>query len=384
LNSNIINFNDLAVAREIIPFGLLRLQILRNKLFGTKIIGGCGTLVVTPCIVGDCLSYLPAVQAFAEKSHTRFDILVSPDFRSLAERLRGVSHVFVANSSYNRITEQQNSSDQVLPLEYDRIVVLRLSWHAYKQIKHIRCRNLVSSDAALLEYVFHLGKSSLLKRPVKQSREVMFNVFGFDDVSQTSRYYDLFNLNHNDEDVLTDFPSLQCHENRVLIHMGSGWKVKLWNDDMWVKLVERIHASGAYRFFFVGRGDEEKMAFEKVRERLNFEVYSLINAANLWELFLVMKRSNYLIGIDSGPRNLAHYANLRSVTLLNPAAVKNFLPLDGRDIVVEKPNRFPANIVNTKRSANLTSISVDEVFEAFMKLTENRAAIAQSREKATA
>ncbi len=371
MNSNIINFRDLSIAREIIPFLRLKLRIMNERSSSSQTNGTKDVLIVAPCIVGDCLACLPAVETFANENQTSFDIVVSPDFRSLAERLKRVRHVFVANSSYNTVTERQSRVTQRLPSKYDLIIVLRLSREAFDLIKHIRCRNIISSDSVLSRYIVHMAKSSLLKRPVIQSWEMMFEVFGLNGVPHNGRLPSLFDLGANDLNCLNSFSALQGPERKVLVHTGSGWQVKLWSDDRWVNLLERIRAFDACRFIFVGKGDEEKATFERIQHRLNFKIHSLINAVNLWELFLVMKRSDCFIGIDSGPRNLAHYADLRSITLLSPAAVKNFMPFDKRDIVVERQNRFPANIINTRRGASLTLIGVEEVFEDYRRLLMN-------------
>ena len=375
MNSHTINFDDLALAREIIPFLRLRLRIIKRRFFGAETSEGTGILIVMPCILGDSLSCLPAIEAFADLHHTSFDIVVSPDFRSLAERLRGVRRIFVAGSSYNRATERSVSAQDV-PSEYDLMIVLRLSRSGYELIKHVKCRNIIGSDGALFRYILQLVKNSLLHRPIRQSRDVMYDAFGLKPDSRACCPDYLFDLDSDKRDIALSFPQISCPERKVLVHLGSGWRVKLWSDDNWVGLFERIHSLGEYRFIFIGRSAEENVTFERIRKRLSFEVYSLIDSANLWEAFLIMKRCAYFIGIDSGPRNLAHYADLRSVTLLNPAAVKNFLPFDKRDVLVEKPNRFPINIINTKRGASLAMIGVDEVFEAFKRL------VAQSQQPA--
>jgi ADP-heptose:LPS heptosyltransferase len=49
---------------------------------------------------------------------------------------------------------------------------------------------------------------------------------------------------------------------------------------------------------------------------------------------LVLRECDYFIGVDSGPRNLAHVADLPSVTLLGPAP-HMFAPSNPRDIVID-------------------------------------------------
>lgn len=379
MSSTTINYGDLAVTREIIPFLRLRLRMLMQRASESTATTG-ETLVVAPCILGDCLSYLPAIQAFAEINQTPFDIVVSPDFLSLAERIKGVRRIFLASSSYARASEKQCPLAQGIPQSYDRMLVLRLSPDALTLINHIRCPHIISSDAALLRYVMHLAKCSILKRPVMQSREVMYEALNLNGVSRSRHLYELFDVNGDCSPALAAETLHAGGEKNVLVHTGSGWAVKQWSDEHWVELINKINAAGSFRFLFIGRGEEELRTFERIQQTLDFTIYSLINKASLWELFLIMRESDFFIGIDSGPRNLAHYANLRSVTLLNPAAVKNFMPLDDRDLVVEKPNRFPANIVNTESGSSLERISVDEVFAAFQKLSEKQVDVLSTKQ----
>jgi ADP-heptose:LPS heptosyltransferase len=378
MKSNVVNFYDLAVVREIVPLLKLRIKMFGQPLIGQTAGRNLSTLVVMPCVVGDCLSYLPALRAFADRNLAPVDVVVSPDFKALAERIKGVRRVFLASSSYNRASEQHNGSRHSMPSEYDQIIVLRMTRQGFDLIKDVRSKRIVSSDVALLNYVLHLAKSSLLNRPVVQSREMMHEVFGIKDYPKLSNVYDLFDDSVEDLNTIVSLPLINCKARKVLVHTGSGWDVKRWSDEKWIELLKRINRTGDYRFFFVGKGKEEQLSFERIQRSLEFYVHSLIDRLDLWELYQIMKMSDYFIGIDSGPRNLAHFANLRSVTLLNPAAVKNFMPIDKRDITVERPNRVPANIVNISRGASLNRISVDEVCEAFEEMT----ALSGHRQKA--
>lgn len=365
-----INYAGFGIAKEILPLLKIRMKIMRKGLFGGAASGGGRILVVNACIIGDFLSYLPALRCYTKENGFDFDILVTPTTRPLAEKLKGVKRVFVAASSGDQTMEQARRERQKIPREYDLIIVLRANREAYELIKDVRCAKIISSDAAFFKYLFHIAKSSLLKRQVKQSREVIFETLGLNGVDKNCELYDLFDFGGPDYDFVHALPEMDTPEKKILIHTGSGWKIKLWKNEKWAELLTKIRALGEYRFIFVGGTETEKEDFERVQKNLNFTVYSLINKVNLRELFLLMKKSDYFIGIDSGPRNLAHFADLRSISLLNPAAVRNFLPFSQNDIVVEKPNRFPANLVNLQKKSNMEAISADEVFEAFKKLSK--------------
>ncbi len=368
MKSKTFNHADLSIAREIVPFLKLRFRMLLG-IGKSRSQGDKSTLIVVPCILGDSLSYLPAIRAYVERHRCTFDLVVSPDFLSLAEHVKGVRNIYLASSSYARASEIKQTQKSEIPSYYDTMVVLRLSPEGYELVRPVRCSRYVSSDFTLMCYLGQIVKSSLMKEPVRQSREVMFDALGLPPCDLNTTCPEMFEL--GDEIGKQRSEQRNCRGDRqtILIHTGSGWSVKLWDDEHWIALLTRIHQSGNYYFNFIGRGEDELQTFQKIQSRLPFEVSSAINKLTLWELYLQMRESDFFIGIDSGPRNLAHYANLRSVTLLNPAAVNNFMPLDCRDQTVEKPNRFPANVVNTQQGATLDQISVDEVYGAFERLT---------------
>lgn len=370
MSSDRINHEDLKIGREILPSLGMRLRSLRHSFHHHQIIEQSRTLVVCTCIIGDFLSYMPALRKFTTAHRLNFDLMVSPTLRPLAETLKGVNRVFVAKSSYNRNCEQNCSESQEIPTEYDLMVLLRIGPEAYGLIKQLKCRDVIAGDTALLRYIEHLAGCSLFHKSVKQSRELGFEMLGLNGTDRDEFLYDLFELTDVDYFAARNLPEMATSAKKILIHTGSGWPVKLWGNQKWAELLGRIHESGHIRFIFIGGTNVEAESFDEIRQLVRFPVYSLINRINLRELFAVMKLSDYFIGVDSGPRNLAHYANLRSLSLLNPAAVRNFMPFDPRDVVIEKPNRFPANILNTRKRSALEEITPDDLFEGFSKLAE--------------
>jgi ADP-heptose:LPS heptosyltransferase len=370
MKSERINYADLKIAHELFPFVKVRLKRIRNIFLHKDTKYERRILVVDTCLIGDFLSHLPALSTYAKRNCITFDILVSPPTKPLAEKIKGARRVFVARSAYNRNTEQITPEQQSIPPGYDLIIVLRLSREAYDLIKKIKCNRIITSDMVLLKYLFHLAKNSLLKREIKQSRDTIFEALGIKAEDNKNEWYDIFDFNGSDYDYSNKFPEMGGKDKKILIHTGSGWKVKLWKTENWAELLKLINQSGKFRFIFIGGTEEEKTVFENVQKKLDFKVHSLINRVDLKELFLIMKKSDYFLGVDSGPRNLAHFANLRSVSLLNPAAVKNFMPLSVKDRVIEKPNRFPANLFDFHKMSNMEKISAEEVFKAFKKLSE--------------
>ena len=369
VKSERINYGDLNIAHEILPLIRTRLEVVSKSFSPRKAVGSNRVLVVNASIIGDFLSYLPALREFTQRHNLTFDMIVSPTVKPLAEHVIGVRNLFVAKSSYDRNTERSALEVQAIPQEYDQIIVLRLSRDAFQLFKDIRCSRIISSDIVLLKYVFHLAAHSLFRMEMKQSREIMFETLKLGKVDRRAQIYDLFHFDRSDFAFLDRFPELTSSEKVVLVHTGSGWRIKLWKIEKWLELFQRISNLGKFKIVLIGATPEEQAVFERVKSNPALNVHSLIGRLNLMELFLVMKKCQFFIGVDSVPRNLAHYADLRSISILSPAAVKNFMPFNDADLVIEKSNRLPANIVNLSGKSNMEAISVDEVFEAFLKLT---------------
>jgi len=101
---------------------------------------------------------------------------------------------------------------------------------------------------------------------------------------------------------------------------------------------------------------------------LDFEIYSIIGEIDLRDLLVVMRKSSYFIGIDSGPANIAHLCNLRSISIMG-AGPHMYLPYNKLDIVIDKSHG--AGLYQRffrKKRGFIDKITTDEVFSAFEKL----------------
>ncbi|MBI3623206.1 hypothetical protein HY212_03970 [Candidatus Pacearchaeota archaeon] len=358
-----INFEELKLAKEVLLLAKLRLK----KLFGKKRKNLENVLVVDTCIIGEFLATLPALSHFIKINKLNVDMVVSPATKSLAEKIKGVNRIFTAKSVYGRGLEKAGKNTDILS-KYGLIVVLRISQDAYKLIKNVEYSELIIYDVAYFKFFFHILKNVLMKKKIKQWREVNFEILNSKEPKKIIKFEDIFSFKktdyHKAEKMLRSFGD----GKKVIIHTGDGWEMKLWNNKNWVKLLQKINKLGKFKFIFVGSSKFEENSFSYLQKNLGFKIYSLINKTDLGELLLLMRKSNYFIGIDSGPRNMAHIADLRSVTLLNPAGLRDFMPTDKRDIAIDKPIRFPVSIFNFKKLSLTKAISVDEVFHAFKKL----------------
>ena len=363
-----INYQMLNILSEFPPLLKLRLKkrSTNNKRHVLKI------LIVDTCIIGDFLASLPAINVFLKRNNgVVADIIVSPAVKPLAERIRGINQVFIAKSSYNRDIEKRNAenfnSKARIKDEYDCLIVFRISPDAYKMIKRIHYSDLITSDGHLLKFAGNIIKTSLLKKQVRQCRDISFDIIGIKPPSKIPLAKDIFRFTPQDYNNIRRIPIMRGKTKKIIMHTDSGWRGQLWDNDKWVSLIKKINSMINCRIILIGGNKKEKESFNYIQGKIDFKIYSLIGQVDLKELMLIMMKSNYFIGVDSGPRNLAHMANLRSVSLLAPS-IKDFMPQNKKDIVIDKSNPGSLGFVYNERTSSMKKITVEEVYEAYKRL----------------
>lgn len=357
----IFNFEYFSLYKEIILTALLGLtKEKRSDIKNGRI------LIVIPCLIGEFAAAIPAIACFIrENKNKRIDLSVTPSLRPLAKKISGVGEVFVMSSAHGRGYEKVSPREQNLGA-YEKIILMRMSREAYKIIRNGESGSIQTALPVGLKYVAHLAKNLLLGRTPKTWETVNFEVLT-GGRKENIKFEDIFDLKAQDYEALNKFDALKDSRPKIIIHTWTNWPMKLWDNDKWVELLQKINRLGDFKFIFVGAGKDLEN-YEYIALRLGFEVGSLINSINLFELLLILRRAAFFIGIDSGPRNLAHLADLRSITILGPGP-HIFMPSNPADIVIDKTNgRGLFQLYFSVKNSFIKRIDVTEVYEAFKNL----------------
>ncbi|MDQ1266589.1 MAG: heptosyltransferase, partial [Bacteroidota bacterium] len=79
---------------------------------------------------------------------------------------------------------------------------------------------------------------------------------------------------------------------------------------------------------------------------------------------LFIRQCDFFIGIDSGPRHIAHLLDLPSISLLGPGP-KSFAPLNNNGKVIDKATHGCTNLACFYPKTCMEKIEVDEVYREF-------------------
>jgi len=309
-------------------------------------------LIVNPCLIGEFAASAPALYEFTRKHKgTEIDLLVSPMLKSLAQHITGVRAVYTAQSVFAR--------------EYKKVIVLRISSDAYRILGAIKTARVQTALPHFIRYGIHLIWNLFRGKAPKSWREVSFAILN--EVPRDMPFDDIFSISSEEYARVLALPALQAGREKVVIHTGASWPMMRWEKERWIELLQRINALGLFEFIFVG-AERDIEDYEYISSRLKFKTYSVISQINLFELVLLLRSADYFIGIDSGPANMAHLADLQSVTILGPGP-HMFMPSNANDIVVDKSNgRGIYQRFFLKKNGFMQKITVDEVYQSFYNM----------------
>ena len=322
-------------------------------------------LIINPSLVGEFAVSVSAIRSFIESNNSEVDLVVSPAVKSLAEKIKGINNVFTIKSIYGEDFKKNLEENSKLK-QYDLVIVMRISSEANKLIKSLKYNQLRSYLGTYFKFIFEFAKNMLTGGKTRQWKEITFEMIG--RKPKKFNLEELFNFKKSDYEKVKGFAELVGKEKKVLIHTASDWSIKKWDNKNWIGLLNKMNELGNFKFIFLGTKDAEQSDYEEISKALKFKVYSLINKIDLKELVLVMKKSDYFVGIDSGPMNLAHLVDLPNVCLFGPGQ-RIFTSGNKRDVIIDKSNcKFCTTILCYKRKTCFNKIEVSDVLTGFKQL----------------
>jgi len=387
-----VNIEYLRVVFEI--YYLFKIELLKiiflfkkrllNKNYNSKIKNkhNKSILLFNPCLIGEFAASIYSIREFIIKNKNyNIDLVVSPNQVELAKAIKGIKNVFSIESIYKRKSNdslEKNKTSKELNLEnYNLIFVLRASDKVYNLIKSKKgIINIKTSFKYFISYSFHVSKSLLLKRYPLRERDLNFKILNVKN--SNLRFDDIFEFDSNDiNKVKRLLKKIRNSSNKnetskiILIHMFKDWTMFRWSNKNWITLLNKLSEEFPnYRIVFIGSKYDIE-SFNKIKPKFKFDYFSLIGKVTLKELIIIMRNSDYFIGIDSGPANLAYLTELRSITILGPGP-HMFLPYDPRDIYIDKSNKRGVyqHFFKSKKKY-IEKTTPQEVLLSFKKLINN-------------
>lgn len=161
-------------------------------------------------------------------------------------------------------------------------------------------------------------------------------------------------------------------EDYVLVHPGSRWFFKCWEDDKTVELLKRLFDSGCNVVLTAAPDAREHAMLEYLQSQIHIalpqKLWVLDGVLTLRELAAAIDRAKLFIGVDSVPMHIAAALDKPQVALFGPSWVSRWRPYSDRAEVVwagdfgELPHPNSIDVNTSERY--LGNIPVDAVWAA--------------------
>jgi ADP-heptose:LPS heptosyltransferase len=324
-------------------------------------------LIISTSLIGDFIVSIPAIYYYINKnSNAEIDLVVAPIMQPLARNIRGLRSVYSMNTIFHRRGDK-NLKDEWKGKHYDLVLLMRIPKSIMRLLKLIDFHQVKTYLGPFLKFGINMYRSSLGKEELKQMSDVSFEIMGEKDIKiKNIDAGQVFEFNAEEIDRINKLPIFSETEGRrrIIIHTGSGWRVKFWENSRWIEFLTKINQLGDFSFIFIGSGKQEEQAYEYIQDRLDFPVHSVIRQFNIWESLLFFGQCDMFIGIDSGPRHIAHLLDIPSIVLLGPGP-KTFEPLNSKWRIIDKSNCGCTNLVCMQKRTCMDKITVEDVVAAF-------------------
>ncbi|MDO4640449.1 MAG: putative lipopolysaccharide heptosyltransferase III [Neisseria sp.] len=161
-------------------------------------------------------------------------------------------------------------------------------------------------------------------------------------------------------------------EDYVLVHPGSRWFFKCWDDDKTAELLKKLLAAGHNVILTAAPDAREHAMLEKLQSQIHIampqKLWVLDGVLSLRELAAAIDGAKLFIGVDSVPMHIAAALDKPQVALFGPSWVSRWRPYSDKAEVVwagdfgELPHPNSIDVNTTERY--LSNIPVDAVWAA--------------------
>lgn len=329
-------------------------------------------LIINTSLIGDFVVSLPALRYFIDKHNgAKIDMVVAPPLLDLSKSIKGLNKVLTMKTIFNKPDARDIAYLDLSP-EYDYVLIMRLPNKILQLLNRIEFKSIRTYLGTYLKLGMNMFGAAAGKEHLKQLTEVNFEIVGEENLNINKLELNkMFDFSAQDLDNIKSHSIFKQTENtkRIVIHTGSGWEIKFWNNKKWIELIKKLHSEDNYSFIFVGSGEQEEKSFKEISAALDFPVYSLIKKMNIKSLLMALPFFDLFIGIDSGPRHLAHLANLKSISLLGPGP-KSFEPINENATILDKSKCACTNLVCFMNYTCMDLIEIEHVIEEVRKKFE--------------
>jgi len=319
-------------------------KTFRNRLGQKK--DSSKILLIEPFQMGDVLSLTSMIEHLLKSfPQSEIYILTKPSSGAILELDKRIKKVFVTDffwSDYGtkklvlrRIFSLYKYLKRLRKEKFDIGIDTRGDIRSQAILNYLQCKQIIGYRNYLHSNI--TLKGLLLDKSLKTSsykHRYLWNL-------ELLKLLDIDNATLNLPCFIPADIKLNTERDFVLLHIGGGWEFKRWQEEKWIELINYLQSAN-FKVKVIG-GAGEKDVIERIQrfflssESVSFEITSLIRLVEL------IVSCNFMIGLDSGPMNLAVCLGKKVIALFGPGDSETWQPLSEGSIFIHKKSLFECN-----------------------------------------
>lgn len=245
VNPRRLNFEYLGLYQEIPLFFLL--PFARKPLSPGAFAPNRILIADATPLIGEFIASIPAISAYVRsRPNTPVDLLVAPVMVPLARKIRGIGKIFATEKPHPDRNVRTNSED--FP-EYGLAVTLRMNRDSYRMLTNVRIGRIRTGAGHFIWYAAHLFASVCKRKTPVQWREMNFRML--DETPDDVPFETMFEFSESERNDVLKKPGMATDSKRIIVHTGTNWIMKQWENGKWIELLNRLHQKTGATFVFI-------------------------------------------------------------------------------------------------------------------------------------
>ena len=329
-------------------------------------------LLIKPSSLGDCLHALPVLNALrAAKPKAKISWLINSEYAEIIETHPGLdevirfnrAHFRARNPGFEAVKEICRLGGELRGKKFDLVIdlqgLLRSGIMAAATGADIR---VGLADARELAGLFYTHRVQLKDTDVHAVDRYMrcLEYLGIEGKERDFSLPVAAKASEEIEQMLAE-DGVKPNEKFVLVVPGARWESKRWAIEKFAEVIDAIKEELSLRCVLAGTGAEGKIC-ERLVGMCQAEPVNLAGRTSLRQLVALVKRSELVLGHDSGTIHLAVAMNRPLVCIIGPTEPKRTGPYGREDSIVKaNVDCWPCRQTNCADNKCMELISVEAV-----------------------
>ena len=155
---------------------------------------------------------------------------------------------------------------------------------------------------------------------------------------------------------------MEIEGKKIAFGIDSFEDYKMWYEEDFVKLADKLYEKNLFNYIYLICGKEKSYLAKNIQKLSKKDYFIDCSDKNLNGIIFALKNSNFLVGNNSGPINLAAALNIKSFGLIANDPIDE---LKYSKIKIITPENY--NNIRCRERKGMKKLKVEQVFNKIME-----------------